>query len=253
MTDLALITGTVKTNLFRARAEIKAQVEELGRKQGIKLYTIAVFPIFTFFMDTEAQAAALPAFMQQGIFLNGNVISKGDGLLSSGQQLEVTNTSRETAGNLFMNSNDATGSMSNSVSGASSGSVSDGVPAGATGNVPNGVFGGVPEGVSAGATVVGSAVVKTGGANTVIKLLIAAICFVVVIGGGVIFSMVRQDIDNTQNEIVQEEDEDSEDDVEVEEVANENKFQKREEETTDEKVDETDAVEADKTEEKSEV
>lgn len=77
--------GTVKTNLFRARAEIKAQVEELGRKQGIKFYTVAVFPIFTFFMDTEAKAAAFPAFMQQGIFVNGNVISKGDGLLSSGQ------------------------------------------------------------------------------------------------------------------------------------------------------------------------
>lgn len=58
--------GTVKTNLFRARAEIKSKVENLEKKQGIKLYSVALLPLFSFFIDMEVQAAELPAFMQQG-------------------------------------------------------------------------------------------------------------------------------------------------------------------------------------------
>lgn len=94
--------GTVKTNLYRARAEIKNKVEELEKKQGIKLYTVAALPLFSFFMDAEVQAVSLPDFMQQGMILGGNGVTTnvvtGENSVADAGTVATTDAAAKTGG-----------------------------------------------------------------------------------------------------------------------------------------------------------
>lgn len=58
-TMLKVPEGTVKTNLFRARNEIKSRVEMIEKKQGIRLHAVIAAPILMFLFETEAKAMTM--------------------------------------------------------------------------------------------------------------------------------------------------------------------------------------------------
>lgn len=62
--DMEVPEGTVKTNLFRARNELKRKIEELEKTQNTKLYSIGLLPVIMCLFHSEAQACMLPLSLQ---------------------------------------------------------------------------------------------------------------------------------------------------------------------------------------------
>lgn len=57
---LNIPTGTVKTNLFRARAKIKTAVEDLAREKDTKLYSIGFAPLLWLLFSNETMECSVP-------------------------------------------------------------------------------------------------------------------------------------------------------------------------------------------------
>jgi hypothetical protein len=87
---LDIPVGTVKTNLYRARAKIKVAVEELASKKNTKLYSASLAALLLFLFQEEAKACEIPTtihnslnkfIQQQNIYINKN--SNSNTLLNS--------------------------------------------------------------------------------------------------------------------------------------------------------------------------
>lgn len=77
--------GTVKTKLYRARAAIKVSVEDMEKKHGIRLHTVAIAPVLAFLFHEKASAAEVPAQITTAVL--GSVHAAGQAVVHTGTQV----------------------------------------------------------------------------------------------------------------------------------------------------------------------
>lgn len=84
---LDIPVGTVKTNLYRARAKIKVSVEELASKKNTKLYSVSIAPLLLLLFSEEAKACEIPSTTYSSIM---NAITKPKAVKTVGRAMKAS-------------------------------------------------------------------------------------------------------------------------------------------------------------------
>lgn len=84
-TELGIPENTVKTNLSRARAKIRAGVEELNIKKGTRLFSVA--PLMVLLFNEDAQACEVPVQIGAKVLAAVGVSVKGAGATAAGHAM----------------------------------------------------------------------------------------------------------------------------------------------------------------------